>query len=340
MILLWGENLKPYEGRKMFTKCPGEPCTTTTNKSYAEKAKAVLFSIPSLGSNPKLPRKYENQTWIYLNLESPQTDIRQRGMKRFASFQNMFDWTMCHMRDSDIVTPYFTIKRIASNDSENLLDFTSSIRSKIKKKTRLVAWFVTNFDVTPSERHDVVKKLISHGIRVDVYGPSGRYKCPRSKGTKCLELLDRKYKFYLSFENSICKDYVTEKFYKILPYDVVPIVFGGGDYRSIVPPSSFVDVTTFDSIKDVAEFIKRLDKDDKLYEKYFEWKRNVAITLESFPETSFCKVCRRLTAAAPSSSDGGGAKTHRNLLRWWTDGTCLSGESRLSRTIINKTFNY
>jgi hypothetical protein len=30
-----------------------------------------------------------------------------------------------------------------------------------------------------------------------------------------------------SFENSVCDDYVTEKLFKILPFDVVPIVYGG-----------------------------------------------------------------------------------------------------------------
>ncbi|CAM1303742.1 Uncharacterised protein g3593 [Pycnogonum litorale] len=149
-------------------------------------------------------------------------------------------------------------------------------------------------------------------------------------------MLDQKYKFYLSFENSICKDYVTEKFYKILPYDAVPIVFGGGDYASIAPTSSFIDVTTFSSIKDVAEHIKKLDKDDELYAKYFEWKRNFVVELEFYPETMFCKICRKLTTVAPSS----GVKTRRNLLEWWTNNTCLSGKESFNRTRMNKMFNY
>ena len=34
------------------------------------------------------------------------------------------------------------------------------------------------------------------------------------------------YKFYLALENSICRDYITEKFYKVLPYSVIPVVRG------------------------------------------------------------------------------------------------------------------
>ena len=58
-------------------------------------------------------------------------------------------------------------------------------------------------------------------------------------------MLNRKYKFYLSFENSICEDYVTEKVWKILQLHVVPIVLGGADYKDILPPHSYIDVRDF-----------------------------------------------------------------------------------------------
>ena len=34
------------------------------------------------------------------------------------------------------------------------------------------------------------------------------------------------YKFYLSFENTLCEDYVTEKFYRPLEQAILPIVMG------------------------------------------------------------------------------------------------------------------
>ena len=54
-------------------------------------------------------------------------------------------------------------------------------------------------------------------------------------------MLETNYRFYLSFENSLCKDYVTEKFFKPMKYDVIPIVFNGADFKSYPPPHSAIN---------------------------------------------------------------------------------------------------
>ena len=60
------------------------------------------------------------------------------------------------------------------------------------------------------------------------------------------EMVKRDYKFYLAFENSLCRDYVTEKFYNPLLYSTVPVVYSGADYETIkAPRHSFIDVRNF-----------------------------------------------------------------------------------------------
>ena len=52
----------------------------------------------------------------------------------------------------------------------------------------------------------------------------------------------------MSFENSICDDYVTEKFYRRgLNHNLIPVVMNGADMEKIAPPHSYIDVRDFRS---------------------------------------------------------------------------------------------
>ena len=68
-----------------------------------------------------------------------------------------------------------------------------------------------------NSREALLQSLSEH-IPVDVYGKCGNLTCAKSAGgwgpMQCDT--DKIYKFNLSFENSLCPDYVTEKFYDLL----------------------------------------------------------------------------------------------------------------------------
>lgn len=55
-------------------------------------------------------------------------------------------------------------------------------------------------------------KELQKYIPVDIYGACGTLKCAISEKQKCDQMLNTDYKFYLAFENSLCYDYITEKF--------------------------------------------------------------------------------------------------------------------------------
>ena len=57
-------------------------------------------------------------------------------------------------------------------------------------------------------------------ISVDVFGKCGPLKC--EDGMDCFVNLAKSYKFYLAFENSLCSEYVTEKFWRTLRLPLLP----------------------------------------------------------------------------------------------------------------------
>ncbi len=80
-------------------------------------------------------------------------------------------------------------------------------------------------------------------------------------------MAQRKYKFLLSFEDALCRDYATEAFFA--PYNedsavnVVPVVLGGANYTALgAPPHSYIDSSDFSGPKQLAHFLKLLDADD------------------------------------------------------------------------------
>ena len=93
----------------------------------------------------------------------------------------------------------------------------------------------------------------SRYLGVDVYGKCGDpgMTCDRSNDDKCLQMLSTSYKFYLSFENSLCEDYITEKFFKVLPYDVIPVVLNGVNMTKFAPLNSYIDIHDFQNIEGI-----------------------------------------------------------------------------------------
>jgi len=122
-------------------------------------------------------------------------------------------------------------------------------------------------------------------------------------------MLKRDYKFYLAFENSFCPDYVTEKLFKPLYYDTVPIVMGSVDYNSFAPPNSFIDVRDFKSQKQLADYLLMLATSEDLYERYFDWKRDYKVDLS--PMNGWCNLCK--LAHDPT------VKIYHDIKKWWLD---------------------
>lgn len=149
---------------------------------------------------------------------------------------------------------------------------------------------------------------LSSYIPIDIYGSCGDYSCDRS-GEGCFPRFAYQYKFYLSFENSLCRDYITEKFSNALKYNLVPIVYGAGDYSAVAPPNSFINAHDFANPRALAEYLLHLDRNPKLYLQYFQWKAKYKVV----PGNGLCSLCRK----TKEQKRKGEVKVSENLSDWW-----------------------
>ena len=162
----------------------------------------------------------------------------------------------------------------------------------MRSHKKLAAWLVSNCGAK-SQRDSLVENLKRH-IPVDVFGACSKRKCPETEHVSCRDYLGQNYKFYLSFENSLCNEYVTEKFFLAYQYNMVPVTFGWANYSLYGPPGSYINALDYNSVEDLANYLSYLDKHDDEYLNYFNWrgKYNVkSLTMN----TVTCKVCQTLS---------------------------------------------
>ena len=144
-----------------------------------------------------------------------------------------------------------------------------------------IAWFVSNCD-THSGREEYVSQLRSQpGIHVDIYGGCSSMlnshivpiKCLKGP-SKCIDKALSNYRFYLSFENSKCDTYITEKYWmQGLNGQAIPIVLGARreQYKRIAVPHSYIHVDDYATVEELAQELHRLNKNDSEYVKYLQW---------------------------------------------------------------------
>ncbi|XP_046856219.1 3-galactosyl-N-acetylglucosaminide 4-alpha-L-fucosyltransferase FUT3-like [Xenia sp. Carnegie-2017] len=277
--------------------CQPFNCHITTDKSRFGESDAVVFHARDLPSAEHMPLKERrtSQRWIYFTMECPYySKIIPKD------YNGMFNWTMTYDRRSDIHQPYgsYTKKLIEDKASKDMLThFPSSClgmqRNFATGKDKLLVLVQSHCKTIDGIRENFFHAL-NKIVKVDVYGKCGgvfgRVACPRwSK--KCAEKLKR-YKFYISLENSICEDYITEKYWKAaFDINAVPIVFGLSFFKELAIPGSYIDASAFPTLNGLVEYIKYLDKNNTAYNEYFAWRQHYKVTnLEPWP----CRLCKML----------------------------------------------
>ncbi|RZF32652.1 hypothetical protein LSTR_LSTR004080 [Laodelphax striatellus] len=305
--MIYWETKHPKGSAEPFKTCPVSNCMALTNRARALKADAILF-LNQFNHNAPTHRKPSHQVWIMYTMESPlNTELISR--------EDAFNWTATYMQSSDIVRNYG--KWVYYDQSKT--EWNGPPRNFAAGKTKKVAWFVSNCNRHHNNRWSYAQQLGKY-IQVDIYGECGKLKCSQSNkhAGVCFELLDNQYKFYLAFENSNCREYITEKFFfNGLQHKVIPVVMGAPreDYERVAPKGSFIHVEDFDSPEHLAIYLHKLDLDDDLYNSYFKWK-GMGEVLENY---FYCRLCAMLNDDFPD-------KYYPRFSDFWRKpGSCIEG---------------
>nr|CAH8873236.1 unnamed protein product [Trichobilharzia regenti] len=296
-----------------FSGCYASMCKMIYNRTDWREADVIIITdeIYPLDDRPS------SQIWMVLVHESPLHLNIVEGLGDKVNF------TVTYRLDSTIYSSYGAYKPATLADYNPSRRYPLPSRNYAKGKTKMVAWFVSNCNAK-SPRNQYVDEL-SNYISIDIYGRCGFKECLRSSENECFELLRKDYKFYLSFENSLCKDYVTEKFFKnALTNDVIPIVMGASieEYKMIAPPYSFIHVDEFESPAKLADYLYYLNKNDTAYNEYFAWHGHGVIqNWIAQPQCDMCLLAHTAHLIGPS--------WYSDVSKWWNDG-CVGRKLRWS----------
>ena len=248
-----------------------------------------MFHLPALSRLPRVKRK--GQLWVGWCNES---EVNY-PMLRDPVTLGRLDLMMTYRLASDVPAIYLP---------EGQVDW--QLPPEEKKPEHLAAVLISSSN-DRSRRIAYLKELMNH-VEVHSYGKALNNRSmplpDRGRSTK-LGLL-RSYKFTLAFENSICADYVTEKFFDPLVAGSVPVYLGAPNIEEFAPGDHcYINVANFPSPQRLAEYLLHLNNDHAAYAEYFAWKRKPLrpgflrlVELASTP--SGIRLCHKLQSVACS----------------------------------------
>lgn len=309
-----------------FATCEYNNCIQTSDRNVLNTADAIMFitSLAHMGTSPPIDRKHRNpdQVWIFKNIESPvhhwYTDYKS------TAWHNTMNWSVSHRLDSDIPHPAGYLRTRTKPVS---LDYESIYN----KKTKTALWVVSNCN-PQSARDQYVEELIKHGVDVDIVGQCGPQHS-RLARDKLQELIPT-YKFYLGFENSLCNDYITEKFHEKFSYNWIVVVRGGADYGRLLPNDAYINTADFQNISSLANHLISLGSDKERYLDFLRKKDKYEGRFEYGYRYMICEICRRLNNVSKFRN------TYGNIQDFMENGQCRMPTDVKSKHQASRFRNY
>ena len=251
---------------------------------HADVVLVAFNSHHNIAQISKLIRKKkveQDTVWLVDGQESP----RYHWLK-WRDFFNDFDGAITYTKDAAVYNPYGATVALKRTNTNIKMNYAAN-------KTKGAFAYVSNCLSAGYARLKLMKELGKY-IDVDIYGGcAGNRPCPRGD-SHCEARVHSQYHFYLSWENSLCTDYITEKFWKVLETEgyYIPVAVGGltlDEYTSVSPPDSFLHLYNFSSVAQLGNYMNRLMKDPQAFNKYNAWRSNFKVIRPG--QMRLCKLC-------------------------------------------------
>lgn len=306
-------------------------CTITSDRSYLEDESlydAVLFHQVDINplDLPDQQQRKPGQVYMFNTLESPRHSITfaPHSLNYDPSINNnFFNVTMTYSAKSAVHIPYGRIVQVRPHPSgEELEQFITQYGEQNKGQVvprNFSATIVVSNCASVSGREQVLGEM-SALMPVKIFGRCGEPLPERWLPEEYLAPLAKTFQFYLAFENSLCDDYVSERFFHSLYADMIPVVMNAANMSTIAPKNSYIDLKEFETLKDLVNYMLRVSSDPALYASYFWWKHHYeiqALSGRNFIKV-FCEACRYLHA-------GKGPAIVEDLQAEWVEaGQCVA----------------
>lgn len=321
----------------LMDKCLYKNCFFSCDKSLAMQSDALLFHTTDLVNQVNSIQGHENsenlnshlfdfernpaQIWLLWNDEANHVSNKIDSLR--------FNWTISYNSMSE--ASFCTYGCLTENDATiDQLKFENFVSDEFKKRQNTILWMVSNCGA--KARLKIVEKLALYN-KIEIHGKCVQYIRNNFKNTSLIEFKDEKCprnseceknslsrsKFYFAFENQNCTDYITEKFWRSLDFNLIPIVFQPNKehYERIAPANSFIHLADFgyDS-KKLSDYLNLVSEDLNLYAKYFEWKKyyKAAYQGDVVEEFRFCEICEKL-----NNLDKNNFSFYEKISNWFND---------------------
>ena len=227
------------------------------------------------------------------------------------TWNSVFNWTWTYRRDSDIWQPLGLLKKANKvKPLEYFYELTTG-------KNRALAWVPhTCPENASSQRNEFVEELGKY-VRVSEFGPCNNKSCSKGRDG-CSQILSKRFFFLLALEDDICKDHVTEVFYRAWQEGtyVVPVVRGGADYSAYFPEGTFIDADWFDSVRQLSEFLMELIASRNMYSQLLWRKAHWIRATKRLEEFGLCQLCQKLHHLEANR------KRYPDIHQWYEKGAC------------------